>query len=232
MTITALTLATLLAAPLAAPLQLDDDAALRERAVRLMSETPLIDGHNDVPWNYRSRAKNQLANLDLMSDTSSIPRPMHTDIPRLREGRVGGQFWSVFIPIRDLRGGSPGDARTVLEQIDLVHRMAAHYPDHLEIAYTADDVERIFRDGKIASLMGMEGGHGIESSLGVLRADVSRTGARYLTLTHSDNTRLGRFLDRRPDRSTGCQPLRRRGRARDEPDRHAGRSVARVGRRP
>lgn len=163
-----------------------DDAELYERAHRLLRESPLIDGHNDTPWAYRGRVSNHLDQLDLAGDTSQISRPMHTDIPRLRAGGVGGQFWSVFIPI-GLRGGSAGDARTVIEQIDLVHRMVAKYSDDFEIAWTADDILRIHARGKIASLMGMEGGHSIENSLSVLRA-THALGARYMTLTHSKNT--------------------------------------------
>lgn len=162
-----------------------DDAALRERALRLMTEVPLIDGHNDTPWSYRSRVRNQVARLDF-TDTTAIDAPMHTDLRRLRAGMVGGQFWSVYIPIRRF-GGADGDARTVIEQIDLVHRLVAAYPEHLEIALTADDIERIHGEGRIASLMGMEGGHSIENSLAVLRATYA-LGARYMTLTHSIST--------------------------------------------
>ncbi len=163
-----------------------DEGALRERALRLMSETPLIDGHNDLPWQFRGRVDNQIAELDISQDLSGMERPTHTDIPRLRAGRVGAQFWSVYIPI-GLGGGTPGDVRTVVEQIDLVHRLAARYPADLEIALTPDDVERIFKSGKIASMIGMEGGHSIGNSLGALRATYA-LGARYMTITHSKNT--------------------------------------------
>lgn len=163
-----------------------DDETLEQRARRLLREVPLIDGHNDTPWQIRRRAQNRLDAIDLASDTTALEPPMHTDLPRMRQGGVGAQFWSVFIPIAT-RGGSPGDARVVLEQIDLVRRMAEKYPDDLEIATTAADIVRIHDSGKIASLIGMEGGHSIENSMAVLRA-THALGARYMTLTHSRNT--------------------------------------------
>jgi membrane dipeptidase len=160
-----------------------DQEALIERAHRLLHEAPLIDGHNDMPWAFRSRTDGHLDRLSLAEDLSALDRPMDTDIPRMRAGGMGGQFWSVWIPIRE-SGGEPGDTRTVLEQIDLVKRIVDAYPADLELALTADDVLRIYRSGKIASLIGMEGGHSIENSLAVLRATYE-LGARYMTLTHT-----------------------------------------------
>ena len=152
----------------------------RERAVRILEQVPLIDGHNDIPWQYNRRVDHRLSAIDFM-DTSDQDPPMHTDIRRLREGRVGGQFWSVYV----VPGQPESEAvQETLEQIDFVHRMIEAFPEHLELALTADDVERVFAEGKVASLIGMEGGHSIGNSLKALRQFYS-LGARYLTLTHS-----------------------------------------------
>ena len=156
------------------------DAGLLTRAQALLRETPLIDGHNDFPWALReNNAGRDLARLDIR-----MPQPkIHTDIPRLRQGGVGGQFWSVYVPAT-LKGGAAVTA--TLEQIDVVHRMVRAYPETFELATSAADVERIFKAGRIASLIGMEGGHSIDNSLAVLRM-FHALGARYLTLTHSTN---------------------------------------------
>jgi membrane dipeptidase len=149
------------------------------RARGLLSRFPLIDGHNDLPWELREHAGSDPGKLDL---SARVPTT-HTDMPRLAAGGVGAQFWSVFVP-----ASLDGDAAvaTVLEQIDLAHRMIRRYPDRLELALTAADVERIFAAGRVASLLGAEGGHAISSSLGVLRA-LYRLGVRYMTLTHNRN---------------------------------------------
>jgi membrane dipeptidase len=153
------------------------------RIDRLLKEVPLIDGHNDLPWQYRARAKNQLAQIDIAKDQSKLERPLHTDIPRLRQGRVGAQFWSVYVP-SSLKGADAVQA--TFEQIDVVHRMNTLYPETFALALTADDITRIHKSGKIASLIGVEGGHSINNSLAVLR-QLYDAGARYMTLTHSDN---------------------------------------------
>ncbi len=165
------------------------DADYQARVTRVLKATPLIDGHNDLPWEIRDRFKGSLASVDLGADTSRLPYPadagaLMTDIPRLRKGLVGGQFWSVWIPV-EIKGYEA--VQVTLEQIDLVKRIAARYPADFEMAYTAADVRRIHRQGRIASLIGIEGGHQINNSLPVLR-QMYALGARYMTLTHVTNT--------------------------------------------
>jgi len=155
------------------------------RVERVLKQTPLIDGHNDLPWEIRERNKGRLSTIDLKSDTSKLTpppdgAPLMTDIPRLRAGHVGCQFWSVWVPV-NIKG--PEAVQTTVEQIDLVKRMAARYPADFAMAETAADVRRIHRAGKIACLVGIEGGHQINNSLAVLR-QMYDLGARYMTLTH------------------------------------------------
>lgn len=146
----------------------------------LLRSTPLIDGHNDLAWEAREQAAYDWNVLDIARHS---PRT-HTDIPRLRTGCVGGQFWSVWVP-----STLPRDQAVIqtLEQIDAVHAMIQRYPDDLELALTADDIERVFVTGRVASLLNAEGGHSIGDSLGALRI-MHRLGVRYMTLTHNDNT--------------------------------------------
>src|SRR5215831_4322809 len=159
------------------------------RIDRVLKQTPLIDGHNDLPWEIRERFGGDLTKIDLSVNTAVLPAPagspaLMTDIPRLRRGRVGAQFWSVFIPV-EVKG--PEAVQETLEQIDLVKAMCARYPHDLAMAYSTADIRRLHRAGLIASLIGVEGGHQINDSLPVLRA-YYEAGARYLTLAHFSNT--------------------------------------------
>lgn len=159
----------------------DRDAFLPQ-AIEVLERVPLIDGHNDLPGQYRRRVDYKFSELDIFDTTKNEDGPtVHTDIPRLRQGRVGAQWWSVYATADT---SEPEAMQTTIEQIDFVYGMAERYPEHFEIALTADDVERIFAEGRIASLIGMEGGHSIGNSLGALRM-FHRLGARYMTLTHS-----------------------------------------------
>jgi membrane dipeptidase len=148
------------------------------RARKILASTPLIDGHNDLPWAIRedTTAPMDVAHYDLRKKTHG-----HTDLDRLRQGMVGGQFWSIYIPgeVKD-----SGYARIQLEQFDIARRFIAMYPERLQLALTAADVRDSFKRGKIGSLLGMEGGHAIENSLGALRSYYA-LGARYMTLTHN-----------------------------------------------
>jgi membrane dipeptidase len=148
------------------------------RAKRILRQTPLIDGHNDLPWRIRedSVARGNVDAYDLRKRT-----PGHTDLDRLKRGMVGAQFWSVYTPgeYRD-----SGYARVQLEQIDIARRVIAKYPDRLALALNTDDIRRDFKQGKVGSLLGLEGGHAIENSLGALRAYYD-LGVRYMTLTHN-----------------------------------------------
>jgi membrane dipeptidase len=172
-----LVLLALVTAPLAA--QSPPDAALAH-ARRLLETTPLVDGHNDLAWAIRTAA----APMDVEAYDLRARTPGHTDLARLREGRVGAQFWSVYLP-GDIKDS--GFARVQLEQIDIARRVIARYPERLMPAFRAADVDRAFRRGLVASFLGMEGGHAIENSLGALRAYYD-LGVRYMTLTHNVTT--------------------------------------------
>lgn len=152
---------------------------LTDEARELHARSLLIDGHNDMAWEIRTQAGSDFAKLDISQPQKSL----QTDIPRLRQGGMGAQFWSVWVPV-DL--GYKGEAlATTLEQIELVKQMIARYPDTFELALSTDDIERIHKEGKIASLIGVEGGHCIQESLAAL-TKLYELGARYMTLTHTD----------------------------------------------
>jgi membrane dipeptidase len=155
------------------------DAATQARARELLAAHPVVDGHNDLPWALREQVGYDLDRRDIAADQSAH---LHTDLPRLRAGGVGAQFWSVYVRT-DLTGDSAVSA--CLEQIDAVRMLLDRYPAELAPARTAAEMEAARREGRIASLMGAEGGHSINNSLGTLRA-FHRLGVRYMTLTHND----------------------------------------------
>jgi membrane dipeptidase len=159
-----------------------DGTGAAARIEALLADAPVIDGHNDLPWAVRGRTRYDLCDLDIATDLTATG--LHTDIPRLRAGGVGAQFWSVFVPC-----GLAGEAAVTatLEQIDFVYQFAARYPRDFVVARTADEVAAAHATGRIASLIGVEGGHSIANSLGTLRM-LAALGARYMTLTHANNT--------------------------------------------
>ncbi|MFL5342076.1 MAG: dipeptidase [Gemmataceae bacterium] len=152
---------------------------LTDEALRIHREAIVVDGHNDLPWQYREKKDLSFSAIDIAK-----PQPaLHTDIPRLRQGGVGAQFWSAYVPAETRKEGTA--VKMTLEQIDVIYRFVRRYPETFEMAYGVADIERIHKEGKIASLIGVEGGHSIDNSLGVLRM-LYALGVRYMTLTHSE----------------------------------------------
>jgi membrane dipeptidase len=158
---------------------------LTEPAARKAVRTaPLVDGHDDLAWEAREHAAYSVDGLDVDRAAAGLEPTFHTDLPRLRAAGVGGQFWSVYAPC-ERRGA---DAVTyTLEQVDWVHRLVARHPDHAALCWSGDDVREAWASGRLASLLGAEGGHSIDGSLAVLR-QLARLGVRYMTLTHNENT--------------------------------------------
>jgi microsomal dipeptidase-like Zn-dependent dipeptidase len=173
---------------------------LTEEARRIHRAGFVFDGHNDLPWEIRKQASSSFEKLDISQRHEG---KLHTDIPRLREGNVQAQYWSVYVPAETRKSGQA--LLQTLEQIELVHALVKRYPETFELALTAADVERICVEGKIASLIGVEGGHSIEDSLAVLRQLYDK-GARYMTLTHSDTLAWADAATDKPQ-SNGLSPF-------------------------
>ena len=187
------------ACPAADPPKARGEIVLTDKALDLHKSALLVDGHNDLPWELRRKADSSFRNIDL-----TRPQPkFHTDLPRLKQGGVGAQFWSAYVPVSTAKQGTA--VTTTLEQIDVIHRMVRQYPDQLEMAYGTDDIVRVRKAGKIASLIGIEGGHSIDNSLGALRM-FHRLGVRYMTLTHSESLDWADSATDKP-RANGLTPF-------------------------
>merc|ERR1719391_1804860 len=171
------------------PLMMVGKESTEERVARILANNPLIDGHNDFPLSIRDHASNQMESVPFESDLTKLEpwasdTMSRTDLPRLRAGKVGGQFWSAYM---GCESQDKDAVQLFLEQVDVVKQLVSYYPDDLAWAITADQIEEAFASGRIASLVGVESGHAIGNSLAILRT-LYRMGARYMTLTHSCNT--------------------------------------------